>query len=576
METARQGLRAVRRVCRVGSTALLFGALFAAALAHPAAAQSGPVVRYFAPVNQDGCPFCCEFLCQRTPTPTPEFDGHGRRVYRRPTGQFMLDVEAGPGTSNRQPGAEGVFVSGGVAGITNPSGRPSLMLLSEHNLGNGTPQVDCRTIPLGGVQGHPPLDFNADVTTSLVDMACRFEYVNTASFACTRDRFGNFAFLGSGTTRQYCFQVSALTLFPVGDTILALQMLDTSGNLGPRQEIVIRVEGDPPRASPTPTPTRTPALASVAGRLRYYSADRPVPGATVQVSGTSSQSTSTSGSGGYKFVNMASGDITLDPRKVGGFGPPAAITALDAAWVLQAVAGLRSFDANQRLAGDVTGNGSLSALDATRILQRQVGLLSRFAVADQCNSDWIFVPVPGAAANQRLVQPLVSTGSCRHGAIALEPLVGDPVQQDFLSILFGDCTGNWVPPAAAAFRAKAAPGPYSLRVRVPHYGRGGVLRVPLVVDGPEPYSSVDLTLVYDPGALRATAVRPLLAAEEAMLVSNLTRPGEVRIAIASGMPIATGIPLVAIDFDAAADNGSIEITRADVDDQAAGIDRVDH
>src|SRR5262245_34956783 len=132
---------------------LLLGVLIAAVVAGGAAAmaQTGPVPSFFGPVNQDGCPFCCEFRCQLTPTPTPEFDGQGRRVFRRFHGLFLLVAEAGLGTSRRLPGVEGVVSGTEVQPIFNASGRPSLLVSADHDWGNGTPQVDCRTQPLGGV-----------------------------------------------------------------------------------------------------------------------------------------------------------------------------------------------------------------------------------------------------------------------------------------------------------------------------------------------------------------------------------------------------------------------------------------
>ena len=107
-------------------------------VASAAGAQTGPPVRFAGAVNQDGCPFCCEFSCMLTPTPTPEFDGQGRRVFRRSIGQFLFVVEAGLGTSNRNAGSEGVFSGGTVVSITDPSGKPSLMALANRNLGNGS------------------------------------------------------------------------------------------------------------------------------------------------------------------------------------------------------------------------------------------------------------------------------------------------------------------------------------------------------------------------------------------------------------------------------------------------------
>jgi hypothetical protein len=549
---------------------LLLPPLLALLAAAPAGAQSGPAIRAFGTADQDGCPFCCEFICQGTPTPTPEIDAQGRRVFRRTTGQFMLFVEAGPGPSNRQPGSEGVFSGGALNGVVDPSGKPSLMMLSQRNLGNGSPQVDCRTAPLGGVQGQPGLDFNANVTDALVDMACRFELVTSSAGACTRDRSGNFAFTASGTTRQYCLQVPAVARFPEGDTVLAAELRDLTGNIGERKEIVIRVVADSGQqtATPTATPTPTPLIASIAGKLRYYAGDRPVPSATIKLTGAASLDGSSGGSGSFTFSNMSPGTVTVEPRKIGDFGSPTAITALDAAWVLQGVAGTRGLDARQRLACDVTGNGALSALDATRILQRQVGLLSRFAASELCGSDWVFEPIPGPATNQRLIQPAFVNGACRRGAIALEPLVGGAVQQDFRAMLFGDCTGNWAPPAGAALRA-LAPAAYTLTLRVPRFARAGAVRAPITVDGPGPYASVDLRLRYDATAVHATAVRPLRAADGAMFIANLTVPGEVRIAVAAAAPIAQHVPLLAVEFDGVPAEGSVSFTHASVDDQPA-------
>jgi hypothetical protein len=509
----------------------------------------------------------------------PEFDSQGRRVFRRHEGLFLLVAEAGLGTSRQLPGSEGVFNGRFVDPIVHSSGRPSLMALSERDLGNGTLGVDCRTLPLGGVKGFPgklTMPPDPDVTTGLKDMACRFELATSSSTACTRNRNGDFSFLGTGTSRQYCFQVPEVAKFGLGDTVLSLVFRDAAGNLGPRQEIVVRVDpsGRQQAATftPTPSPTATPTSASVAGRIRYYSADRPVAGALVQLTTGTMRNTTTTNTGNYSIANLVPGNAIIEPRKTGDFGMPTAITALDASWVLQSVAGQRPFDANQRLAADVTGDGTVSALDATRILQRQVGLLPRFVVAERCNSDWLFRPMPGPALNQRLIQPLISATACRKGAIALEPLVGAAVQQDFLGILFGDTTGNWQPPAAggAALRRLIA-GPHTLRVRSARPAGGGMLRLPLAVKGDQPFYSLDLTIAYDRDLLTPSSVRKLRAAADALAVFNLARPGVVRIAVASAMPMPFGQSVVAIDFLGTAPSDAVRVTRAMVDDLPAVI-----
>ena len=102
-------------------------------------------------------------------------------------------------------------------------------------------------------------------------------------------------------------------------------------------------------------------------------------------------------------------------------------------------------NATQRLACDVTGNGTATTLGATNFLQQRVSLISRFPVAEACASDWLFVPIPAAAPNQTVIQPqnMPAVTTCQPGAIELAPLAGQVTNQDFAAVLVGDCTGNW-------------------------------------------------------------------------------------------------------------------------------------
>jgi hypothetical protein len=199
--------------------------------------------------------------------------------------------------------------------------------------------------------------------------------------------------------------------------------------------------------SPTPTVSATPegGTNSLAGSVRYYSADRPVAAGSVTLLGTGQPTTTTDATGSYTFPNLAVTRWEIEPTKTGDLN--SAVTALDAAYILQVIVGKRSFDASQTLACDVSGDGSLSALDAARILQFTVGKIARFPVAEVCGSDWAFVPIPETAPDQEIVPPQMSPGTCLRGSIVLDPLSGQVTGQNFLGVLFGDCTGNWQPPA---------------------------------------------------------------------------------------------------------------------------------
>jgi hypothetical protein len=201
-------------------------------------------------------------------------------------------------------------------------------------------------------------------------------------------------------------------------------------------------------ATATPTRTRTssatptsPPTFQLAGNIRT-AGGQPLAGVAVGLP-PSGQSATTDGAGAYAFAAAPGIALQIAPRRAGGVGT--AVSALDAAWVLQAVAGARTLTPPQRLAADVTGDGTLSTLDAVYILQRAVGGTNPFPAAQTCASDWLFTPVPSAAPGQSLVPPALATGTCQPGAIAFAPLSGSSTGQDFAAVLLGDCTGSWAP-----------------------------------------------------------------------------------------------------------------------------------
>lgn len=193
---------------------------------------------------------------------------------------------------------------------------------------------------------------------------------------------------------------------------------------------------------------------AVAGTIRYFDGDAGVPAVVVTLSGATQANANTGGDGGYAFADPGTGDWQVAPAKLGGVN--GAVTAVDARWALEASVGSRTLSAYQRLAGDVTGDGTVSALDAARILQLADGLRPRLPIAEACGSDWAFVPAPDAAPNQVVSAPQPGAG-CASGAISFSPLVSPAAGQDFVAVAFGDTTGSWVAPGAPTRTATATP-----------------------------------------------------------------------------------------------------------------------
>ena len=285
----------------------------------------------------------------------------------------------------------------------------------------------------------------------------------------------------------------------------------------------------------------------VGGRIRYRSSNAPVGGALVAMTGPQGTMMAASDEiGQFGFGEMAVGTWQLQPRKLGD--SQGAVSALDAAFLLQAVAGSRQFDPIQRLTCDVTGNGQLSALDAARILQFAVGKLTRLPVAQPCGSDWAFIPEPANLPNQRLVQPQLGA-SCQPGSIVIDPLLGDAPQEDFIAALFGDCSGNWTSAAQSGANLSVSSN-VRVRLGVPRARPGGQRLVPLYVATSNPFLALDARLTYDQAAVLSN-VHAVGAARGAMVEFLPDGHGGVSLALASATPLVAGSgPIAVLVFDA--------------------------
>ncbi|MFN8644691.1 MAG: PQQ-dependent sugar dehydrogenase, partial [Candidatus Binatia bacterium] len=238
--------------------------------------------------------------------------------------------------------------------------------------------------------------------------------------------------------------------------------------------------------TPTPTVTATPTPFAVGGTVQFFAGNAPVPNVLISATGSAPVTASSGGDGSYQVAPLAAGDWTLTPRKLGGVN--AGISTLDATYILQRVAGVRPFGPAQLLACDVTGNGSVSPLDAARILQLLVGDLTRLPAAEQCGSDFAFVPVAAAAANQEIEVPALDLAQCRPGAISYAPLVGQVAGQNFRAALIGDCNGDWEPGDPRGAPPQLAPEGTALVVSPLRRLRGGRWRVAVGLRSPQPVS----------------------------------------------------------------------------------------
>jgi trimeric autotransporter adhesin len=321
--------------------------------------------------------------------------------------------------------------------------------------------------------------------------------------------------------------------------------------------------------------------SGVSGTVRYATGLALVPGVTIQASGPRTTSASTASSGAYDFDALESAPWLLEPVKTGDFGSSEVITPLDAAYVLQDLVHLRTLTSAQRLACDVTGDGDLSPLDATRILQRALGSATPFAAAVNCGSEWLFEPDAASAANQTQIEPLLDSGTtCRRGAIQFNPLSGEPTRQDFIAVIIGDCTANWTPSggatsgaATSALARRAAAGGSSVLIG-PERRTRHTVRIPISIDGDGSFSALQIDLGFDAGALRPKRIVRRGAARNAIVGWRETAPGELTLVLAASSEIATPARTVLIlDFEVTgtATRGAVRSARARIDESEAGV-----
>lgn len=177
--------------------------------------------------------------------------------------------------------------------------------------------------------------------------------------------------------------------------------------------------------TPTPTPTPTPnQTITISGTVTYGTSAtqprQPVPGVLLSATGASSLSTYTDSLGNYLLNGfIVNRSYAVTPSKSGNIN---GITPFDATLVLRHVAaGGGVLTANQQIAADANGDGSLTPFDATQIL-RFVASGVQNASSGQVGN-WKFLPT------QR----------------TYEPLTGSRVGENYEAILIGEVNGNWTP-----------------------------------------------------------------------------------------------------------------------------------
>jgi Tol biopolymer transport system component len=170
---------------------------------------------------------------------------------------------------------------------------------------------------------------------------------------------------------------------------------------------------------------------TIRGTVLYGTSATPIGVQNVMLSGVGSPNVSATSAadGTYRLAGFGNGAYTVTPSKsdqVNG------ITAFDASLISQFLVGTGQLSTNQRIAAEVSGNGTISSFDAALIAQYVVGLPNPGNAGA-----WIFAPSSRSYAT-----------------------VGSLTGEDYSAILIGEVSGNWNASGAAALYSltNASPG----------------------------------------------------------------------------------------------------------------------
>lgn len=309
-------------------------------------------------------------------------------------------------------------------------------------------------------------------------------------------------------------------------------------------DVSLVVSGNGGTSTETKTALVTAGLGTITGAVRFWNDARPVPGASLVLSGDAEQTAYSLADGTYSLAGLERGSYTVVPGDGADDGD--AISAYDASLVLQHAAGLRTLADQAFTAGDVTLNGAPTAYDAAFILRKAADLIP--LASPDAGVAWLFEP-----ASRQYPDYAQSVAA-----------------QDYTALLLGDVSGNWgdgVEPAALAVVPVAE---LELVIGVPD-ATGAVQAMLMLIATEAPMYSLALDLGCE--GLVPVDVRVGDISTGWLLAHNADVPGHLTMAMAGAQPaVAPGVlAYLTLTTTGSGDGLSLEPLSADIDEDALQV-----
>ncbi len=320
---------------------------------------------------------------------------------------------------------------------------------------------------------------------------------------------------------------SLVSSFTSGTSLTLRYSKDRAGE----SEVTVTAISGGKSVSDTFSVTVDPLRYSVSGNVSYFSNLMPVPDMKIMLAGTDSYTgnpvsaeTFTDASGNYLFSDAVRGDYSVTPFK-NDPPDPKNLSAADAELIAEAALGVRSLTPFQYRIADITLNGRVSGLDASRLGRFTAGLTPGINGAGPVSPTWISEPDSFSFS-----------------------LNADTENQDFTAALAGDVSGNYTPGASET--SAREPG----RITEITAEQGSVLSVPVIIGDETEILGIDIDIEYDETVLsarEATLSGGILGYQDYETAVNLNEPGRIRMAIFgySGKKITGSGTVVNLYFD---------------------------
>lgn len=293
--------------------------------------------------------------------------------------------------------------------------------------------------------------------------------------------------------------------------VLPVELIGAAGDVSALTlDAVLVNEGAPAAETTAGSMTLQPAWRG--GTVRSGTSDVPLPGVPLVLSGVATDSVSTGADGRYGFGLPGLGAYQVTPgAPAAAPATAAAISALDAAYLVQCVVGARTGCVPGR--ADASGDGQLTAYDAA--------LIARYVIGD---AD------PAAAVGDWRFEP-----PFHH----VDPAQPDAAY-DFHADLVGDVTGNWGALAASPSDEDAPDNtPPQAVLTDALIQPGGTAHLSLHAS--TTVQAFSATVRVDPAQVAAVGAKA--SAADWTVMAHSLAPGVIRLAGYGVTPLAAGAPL---------------------------------